>query len=27
VPANPFTQLKITLKTLGSLLRGNALAP
>ncbi|MGJ3251551.1 MAG: geranylgeranyl reductase [Elainellaceae cyanobacterium] len=27
VPANPFTQLKITAKTLGSLLRGNALAP
>ncbi len=27
VPANPFTQLKITVKTLGSLLRGNALAP
>lgn len=27
VPANPFTQLKITLKTIGSLLRGSALAP
>ena len=27
VPANPITQLKITAKTLGSLLRGNALAP
>ena len=27
VPANPFVQLKITAKTLGSLLRGNALAP
>lgn len=27
VPANPLTQLKITAKTLGSLLRGNALAP
>ncbi len=27
VPANPFTQLKITAKTIGSLLRGNALAP
>jgi len=27
VPANPFTQLKITAKTLGSLIRGNALAP
>lgn len=27
VPANPLVQLKITAKTLGSLLRGNALAP
>jgi len=27
VPANPITQLKITAKTLGSLIRGNALAP
>jgi len=27
VPANPFTQLKITAKTLASLIRGNALAP
>lgn len=27
VPANPLTQLKITAKTLGSLLRGSALAP
>ncbi|MFN3926466.1 MAG: geranylgeranyl reductase [Pseudanabaenaceae cyanobacterium] len=27
VPANPLVQLKITLKTIGSLLRGNALAP
>ncbi len=27
VPANPLTQLKITFKTIGSLLRGNALAP
>jgi len=27
VPANPITQMKITAKTLGSLLRGNALAP
>ncbi|MFN5854357.1 MAG: geranylgeranyl reductase [Pseudanabaenaceae cyanobacterium] len=27
VPANPFTQLKITFKTIGSLLRGSALAP
>jgi geranylgeranyl reductase len=27
VPANPITQLKITAKTLASLLRGNALAP
>ena len=27
VPANPFTQMKITAKTLGSLIRGNALAP
>jgi geranylgeranyl diphosphate/geranylgeranyl-bacteriochlorophyllide a reductase len=27
VPANPFTQLKITAKTIGSLLRGSALAP
>jgi len=27
VPANPLIQLKITAKTLGSLLRGNALAP
>jgi geranylgeranyl reductase len=27
VPANPFSQLKITAKTIGSLLRGNALAP
>ncbi len=27
VPANPFVQLKITAKTIGSLLRGNALAP
>jgi len=27
VPANPFVQMKITAKTLGSLLRGNALAP
>lgn len=27
VPANPITQLKITAKTIGSLLRGNALAP
>ncbi|MGI0491174.1 geranylgeranyl reductase [Alkalinema pantanalense CENA528] len=26
-PANPLTQLKITAKTIGSLLRGNALAP
>jgi geranylgeranyl reductase len=27
VPANPLTQMKITAKTLGSLLRGSALAP
>lgn len=27
VPANPLVQLKITAKTLGSLMRGNALAP
>ncbi len=27
VPANPITQLKITAKTVGSLIRGNALAP
>jgi geranylgeranyl diphosphate/geranylgeranyl-bacteriochlorophyllide a reductase len=27
VPANPFIQTKITLKTIGSLLRGHALAP
>lgn len=27
VPANPFVQLKITAKTIASLLRGNALAP
>jgi geranylgeranyl diphosphate/geranylgeranyl-bacteriochlorophyllide a reductase len=27
VPANPITQMKITAKTLGSLIRGNALAP
>jgi len=27
VPANPLTQLKITAKTVGSLLRGNALSP
>lgn len=27
VPASPLVQLKITLKTIGSLLRGNALAP
>ncbi|KAM3098044.1 geranylgeranyl reductase [Phormidesmis sp. 146-12] len=27
VPANPLVQLKITAKTLGSLIRGNALAP
>jgi len=27
VPANPLTQMKVTAKTLGSLLRGNALAP
>ena len=27
VPANPVTQLKITAKTVGSLLRGNALSP
>ncbi|MFG3817045.1 geranylgeranyl reductase [Limnothrix redekei] len=27
VPANPLTQLKITAKTIGSLLRGSALAP
>ena len=27
VPANPLTQMKITAKTIGSLLRGNALAP
>ena len=27
VPANPFVQMKITAKTIGSLLRGNALAP
>jgi geranylgeranyl reductase len=27
VPANPLTQLKITAKTVASLLRGNALAP
>jgi geranylgeranyl diphosphate/geranylgeranyl-bacteriochlorophyllide a reductase len=27
VPANPLVQMKITAKTLGSLLRGNALAP
>ncbi|AGY59700.1 geranylgeranyl reductase [Gloeobacter kilaueensis] len=27
VPANPLVQAKITLKTLGSLIRGNALAP
>ena len=27
VPSNPFVQMKITAKTLGSLIRGNALAP
>jgi len=27
VPANPLTQMKITAKTIGSLLRGSALAP
>ena len=27
VPANPITQLKITAKTIASLLRGNALVP
>ncbi len=27
VPANPLVQLKITIKTIGSLLRGNAIAP
>lgn len=27
VPTNPFVQMKITAKTIGSLLRGNALAP
>jgi geranylgeranyl reductase len=27
VPANPLVQMKITAKTLGSLLRGHALAP
>ena len=27
VPANPITQLKITAKTIGSLIRGSALAP
>jgi geranylgeranyl reductase len=27
VPANPLVQLKITAKTIGSLLRGSALAP
>ncbi len=27
VPANPLVQMKITVKTIGSLLRGNALAP
>lgn len=27
VPANPFIQMKITARTIGSLLRGNALAP
>jgi geranylgeranyl diphosphate/geranylgeranyl-bacteriochlorophyllide a reductase len=27
VPANPLIQMKITAKTIGSLLRGNALAP
>jgi len=27
VPSNPFVQMKITAKTIGSLLRGNALAP
>jgi geranylgeranyl reductase len=27
VPANPLVQMKITAKTIGSLLRGNALAP
>jgi geranylgeranyl diphosphate/geranylgeranyl-bacteriochlorophyllide a reductase len=27
VPANPLVQLKITAKTIGSLLRGHALAP
>ncbi|MEL6131535.1 MAG: geranylgeranyl reductase, partial [Cyanobacteria bacterium J06628_4] len=27
VPANPITQMKITAKTIGSLIRGNALAP
>ena len=27
VPANPLTQMKITAKTIGSLIRGNALAP
>jgi geranylgeranyl reductase len=26
-PANPLTQMKVTAKTLGSLMRGNALAP
>jgi geranylgeranyl reductase len=27
VPANPLVQLKVTAKTIGSLMRGNALAP
>ena len=27
VPANPLVQMKITANTIGSLLRGNALAP
>ncbi|HEY9795351.1 MAG TPA: geranylgeranyl reductase, partial [Leptolyngbyaceae cyanobacterium] len=27
VPANPLIQMKITAKTIGSLLRGSALAP
>lgn len=27
VPSNPLVQMKITAKTIGSLLRGNALAP
>jgi geranylgeranyl diphosphate/geranylgeranyl-bacteriochlorophyllide a reductase len=27
VPANPLIQMKITAKTIGSLIRGNALAP